>query len=174
MSQHAEVFLRAHRHRVSHVITLRPVAAELVADEPEFAGHAGGDRAGRDHGGDGRGRGAGSWAVPPAGLQMLLSIVVILNSDHLRLEVVLASGIAKPRQIFFAKLFGISTCLGTASTAPVRGFNHRECRAPSRLRMHPWNRRWRSNDDLFMKWSPFPEWPPGALLSMRLPAGLPG
>ena len=29
-----------------HVITLRAVAAEVVADEPEFVGHAGGERAG--------------------------------------------------------------------------------------------------------------------------------
>ena len=42
-----------------HVITLRPVAAEVLADEPEFVGHAGGERAGGDDGNGGRGRGAG-------------------------------------------------------------------------------------------------------------------
>ena len=44
-----------------HMITLRPVAAEVVADEPGFVGHAGGERAGGENGNGGRGRGAGQF-----------------------------------------------------------------------------------------------------------------
>ena len=42
----ASVSSRPHRDGVRHVITLRPVAAEVVADEPEFVGQAEGERAG--------------------------------------------------------------------------------------------------------------------------------
>lgn len=35
------------------------------------------------------------------------------------------TGIPSPRQILRAKLFGISVCLGTASTVPVAGFSQR-------------------------------------------------
>ena len=44
------------------------------------------------------------------------------------------SGTPRPRQIFWARRFEISVWRGTASTVPVRGFDHNECAAPSRLR----------------------------------------
>jgi hypothetical protein len=44
------------------------------------------------------------------------------------------SGTARVWQIFFASRFGISECLGTASTTPVFGLHHKEWAAPSRLR----------------------------------------
>lgn len=50
-------------------------------------------------------------------------------------------GTASERQIFLAKMSGISLWRGTASTWPVRGFSHSEWDAPSRLRMQPWCRK---------------------------------
>jgi hypothetical protein len=47
------------------------------------------------------------------------------------------TGIPSPRQILRAKLFGISVCLGTASTAPVAGFIQSEWERPSRLSTQP-------------------------------------
>jgi hypothetical protein len=61
----------------------------------------------------------------------------------------LATGIRRPvwifqfpeskglRQIFLARVSGISLCLGTASTAPVAGLLHKECDRPSRFRKQP-------------------------------------
>ena len=64
------LLLWSHRHRVRHVITLRAVAAEVVADEPEFVGHAGGERAGPGAPGESVAvvEVPTSSAVPPAGL----------------------------------------------------------------------------------------------------------
>jgi len=43
------------------------------------------------------------------------------------------SGTESERQIFRARRFAISVCLGTASTVPVCGFTHSEWEWPSRL-----------------------------------------
>ncbi len=47
------------------------------------------------------------------------------------------TGTDRPRHTLIASLFGISECLGTASTAPVAGLHHSECARPSRFRKHP-------------------------------------
>ena len=50
-------------------------------------------------------------------------------------------GMPRPRQIFRARLLPISVWRGTASTAPLAGFVHSECAAPSRFSVHPCLRR---------------------------------
>ena len=52
-----------------------------------------------------------------------------------------AKGRPSERQISLARLSGISTWRGIASTRPVRGLHQSECSFPSRLRKHPCLRR---------------------------------